>query len=513
MTMDRQTETTLSIICLVLGFISNAPSLALPDNDRSLYPDDYYDELETSSGAPEPLIDPLGTVFEPPYFIKSEIEISALPNKDVLLHCDVQNFHANNVIMWYKDTIAIASGQYSMNDRYESQKNNSLLLRQAQPSDSGDYFCTILPQNITQTIILNVEKTLTIYCDGRDVLGRQITYRQGESHSCECKTPGMKSGKIKWFWNNLRAADADLQVVNNIIMLDNIDAHHAGLYQCLDEDGSKNPRNGKFELMVYYAPKVTTHRHHVNTDIGEKAELYCDYRGEPIATTRWMKNNNIVGYSEKHMLGLSADKLFNRSTLTIYDVTFDDLGEYTCLAENTIGSSELKVQLILEPEKGQFEDIKIDGNVVTIYWLVRSLQPLSEAIIDYKMNRSVTWSTAAMLHTHRHEGGIWKVTHEMVLTPGEWQTRMKTKNTRGWSKFSTPYIIKIEDKEGDSIDDFIHSNDIMDTNEKLVVAGFGGGEKKTNSTDGAANLTRDNLLLQSLILLLAAFTSSRLITN
>lgn len=38
-----------------------------------------------------------------------------------------------------------------------------------------------------------------------------------------------------------------------------------------------------------------------------------------------------------------------------------------------------------EPEKGQFEDVKIEENVVTLYWLVRSLQPLSEAVVDYKM--------------------------------------------------------------------------------------------------------------------------------
>lgn len=54
-----------------------------------------------------------------------------------------------------------------------------------------------------------------------------------------------------------------------------------------------------------------------------------------------------------------------------------------------------------------------------------------------------------MLHTHRHEDGIWKVTHEMELLPGEWQTRMKTKNTVGWSKFSTPYIFTIQDDEED----------------------------------------------------------------
>lgn len=41
---------------------------------------------------------------------------------------------------------------------------------------------------------------------------------------------------------------------------------------------------------------------------------------------------------------------------------------------------------MLEPEKGQLENVIIDGKKVTLNWLVRSLQPLSEAVLDYKMS-------------------------------------------------------------------------------------------------------------------------------
>lgn len=106
-----------------------------------------------------------------------------------------------------------------------------------------------------------------------------------------------------------------------------------GTYQCLDDDGSQKPRHGMFEVVVHHVPKVTTHRHHVNTEIGQNAELYCDYRGDPIAISRWIKNNRVLGYSEKHMIEYSKEKHFNRSTLTVRDVSVDDLGEYICQAE------------------------------------------------------------------------------------------------------------------------------------------------------------------------------------
>ena len=251
--------------------------------------------------------------------------------------------------------------------------------------------------------------------------------------------------------------------MGNSIILNGIEDYHNGIYQCLADDGSKKPEHGMFNIIVLFPPKVTTHRHHINTEIGGNAELYCDYKGNPIATISWIKNNEPIKYSEKFMITYAIENHFNRSTLTVKDIAMEDLGEYLCRAENSIGYNEIRTHLMLEPEKGQLESVNIEGKKVKLYWIVRSLQPLSEAVLDYKMAgvsetvlilkrkifsklikfQSYTWSSTTVIHTQRHENGIWKVTHEMELVEGEWQTRMKTKNTAGWSKFSAPFIFKI----------------------------------------------------------------------
>ncbi|KAM7342362.1 neural cell adhesion molecule 1 isoform 2-T3 [Cochliomyia hominivorax] len=401
---------------------------------------------------------------DPPYFEETNVQIFTFPNNDVVLNCDVRNFHVNNVIVWYKDDIVYSNGQYTLNSRIKNLKNNSIILKNVQPDDAGNYYCQVLPDNIRLHVKVEVNKLLSILCDGRDVLDRTIVFRQGESHICECKTRGPNEANIKWSLNGNRFDENFGELMHGSIILNGIEDYHSGIYQCLDDDGSENPRHGMFNIVVLFPPKVTTHRHYVNTEIGGNANLYCDYKGNPIAIASWFKNNKPIKYSEKHMITYETEKHFNRSTLIVNDITIEDLGEYICRAENSLGSNELRTHLMLEPEKGQLENVIIDGRKVTLHWLVRSLQPLSEAVLDYKMSGSVTWSSTTVIHTKRHENGIWKVTHEMELVEGEWQTRMKTKNTIGWSKFSAPFIFKIEDE-----DDTYNET----TNEKMAMAGFG----------------------------------------
>lgn len=168
-------------------------------------------------------------------------------------------------------------------------------------------------------------------------------------------------------------------------MLENVDEDNAGVYQCLGEDGSANPPHGILTIDVQYSPKVSTHRHHVNTQEGDTAEIYCDYRANPIAVSFFNKDGKTLSLSEKYSIKNSLHKEHNRTTLFVKNVDTNDLGEYHYHVENSIGANEIRVKLQYSPETPQFEGHEIKGNQVTMHWLVRSLQPLSEAILDYKL--------------------------------------------------------------------------------------------------------------------------------
>ena len=204
-----------------------------------------------------------------------------------------------------------------------------------------------------------------------------------------------------------RAENIVTKEEHGILYIDNVDSEHSGIFQCLADNGNAKPPHGMVNIEVQYAPKVSTHRHHVNTKAGDDAELYCDYKANPIATTSWYRNDDELSYSEKYTIrNIITEEGHNRTVLTVKDVRSSDLDEYICHVEvyilgdggkgrlsqnfafylqNTIGNKENKVHLIYEPENPQFESMEIFGNRVILHWLVRSIQPLSEAILDYKL--------------------------------------------------------------------------------------------------------------------------------
>jgi len=172
---------------------------------------------------------------------------------------------------------------------------------------------------------------------------------------------------------------------NGVIILDNVDEKNAGDYQCLADDGSRHPPHGTVHIDVQYSPIVSTHRHNVNTEKGATAELYCNYRAKPIGRSYFIKDGKTLQLSDKYSLKDSVHNDHNRTTLIVREVTDSDLGEYLCQVENAIGSNEVKVHVSYNPETPQFEDMTVEGNKVTLHWLVRSHQLLSEAMLDYQL--------------------------------------------------------------------------------------------------------------------------------
>ena len=88
------------------------------------------------------------------------------------------------------------------------------------------------------------------------------------------------------------------------------------------------------------SPVITNLPNDMEAIQGKAVNFTCSADSEPLHTTLWLFRGNELSNSNKHQI--------SEMTLTIFDLTLDDAGTYSCLVLNTHGnasaSATLKVQ-------------------------------------------------------------------------------------------------------------------------------------------------------------------------
>lgn len=67
---------------------------------------------------------------------------------------------------------------------------------------------------------------------------------------------------------------------------------------------------------------------------GDKLELKCEVTGYPVPTVTWHKDGVLLNNTER--ISFQAYKDTASGQLRIFDLSNDDDGNYTCVAENTV---------------------------------------------------------------------------------------------------------------------------------------------------------------------------------
>ena len=114
----------------------------------------------------------------------------------------------------------------------------------------------------------------------------------------------------------------------------NVNRHHSGVYVCMADNGFSNPAKDKIEVQVDYAPEIETQEVYIHAQTGNEVELVCNVHAHPSAVIKWFKNSMELT-EDKHRLNNKGHK----SSLKLTQISESDFGNYTCRAENRLGSS------------------------------------------------------------------------------------------------------------------------------------------------------------------------------
>ncbi|ELW47069.1 Leucine-rich repeats and immunoglobulin-like domains protein 1 [Tupaia chinensis] len=134
---------------------------------------------------------------------------------------------------------------------------------------------------------------------------------------------------------HVRAQDGEVMEYTTILHLRRVTFGHEGRYQCIITNHFGSTYSHKARLTVNVLPSFTKMPHDIAIRTGTMARLECAATGHPNPQIAWQKDGgtDFPAARERRMHVMPDDDVF-----FITDVKIDDMGVYSCTAQNSAGS-------------------------------------------------------------------------------------------------------------------------------------------------------------------------------
>ncbi|XP_006893933.1 PREDICTED: leucine-rich repeats and immunoglobulin-like domains protein 1-like [Elephantulus edwardii] len=134
---------------------------------------------------------------------------------------------------------------------------------------------------------------------------------------------------------HVRAQSGEVMQYTTILHLRHVTFGHEGRYQCVITNHFGSTYSHKAKLTVNVLPSFTKMPHDIAIRTGTMARLECAARGHPNPQIAWQKDGgtDFPAARERRMHVMPDDDVF-----FITDVKIDDMGVYSCTAQNSAGS-------------------------------------------------------------------------------------------------------------------------------------------------------------------------------
>ncbi|XP_066460479.1 muscle, skeletal receptor tyrosine-protein kinase [Eleutherodactylus coqui] len=158
-----------------------------------------------------------------------------------------------------------------------------------------------------------------------------------------CTVDSYPQSEIIWTRNNIpiRLFDTRYSIRENgqLLTILSVEEGDDGIYCCLAKNGVGDPAKSCGALQVKMKPKITRPPMNVKLIEGVKAVLPCNNLGNPKPSVSWMKGENAV----KENARIS---ILDSGSLRIQKVQREDVGQYRCIAKNSLGTAISKPALL-----------------------------------------------------------------------------------------------------------------------------------------------------------------------
>ncbi|CAK8691082.1 unnamed protein product [Clavelina lepadiformis] len=264
-------------------------------------------------------------VHVPPTIRQGMTNVTVTVNNPVTLDCEVEGIPQPKVTWQRSEGELAASGDPA----YSILGTGSLRIASASVSDSGYYRClaTNPAGRDVRDILLSVQVPPSI-----SDAPNKYTKEPGMYLRIPCDVSGIPRPDVTWTQNGDSVEEAPGVYVDggNGLVIRSVRLYHDAIYACTATNVAGTARH-EADLEVRVRPSIASTKSDMTVFEGDSITLPCDVSGTPQPTVTWRKGAAIVGRDDDRVSVLPDNSLM------ISNAEIDDVGSYTCVAQNPAG--------------------------------------------------------------------------------------------------------------------------------------------------------------------------------
>ncbi|XP_009887748.1 PREDICTED: matrix-remodeling-associated protein 5 isoform X1 [Charadrius vociferus] len=299
----------------------------------------------------------------PKIISRASQSISILAETDAFIPCDAVG-EPKPFITWTKVSTGALMTANTRLQRFEVWKNGTLLIRNVQLQDRGQYLCTAQNLHGIDKMII----VLTVVAHQPKILlsrYRDVTVYFGETIAIECQASGTPSPHISWIFPDRKIVQTVTTTESRIMLHENrtLSIKQAtfsdrGVYKCVASNAA-GADSIAVRLHIAALPPIIQQdkQENISLPLGSSINIHCTAKAAPSPSIRWVVFDGTHIRPSQFVNGNLF--VFPNGTLYIRNVSPKDSGTYECIAANMVGAARRTIQLHV---KKHASNAKITGS-------------------------------------------------------------------------------------------------------------------------------------------------------
>ncbi|XP_059575452.1 neurotrimin isoform X6 [Alligator mississippiensis] len=273
-------------------------------------------------------------------FPKAMDNVTVRQGESATLRCVVDN-RVTRVAWLNRSSILYAGNdKWCLDSRVELVTNTktqySIRINNVDVFDEGPYTCSVQTDNHPKTsrvhLIVQVSPQIT-------EISSDISINEGGNISLNCMATGRPEPTITW--RHISPKAVGFVSEDEYLEITGITREQSGEYECSATNDVATPVVRRVKVTVNYPPYISNAKS-TGVPVGQKGILQCEASAVPSAEFQWYKDDKRLVEGQK---GLKVESKAFFSSLTFFNVSEQDYGNYTCVASNQLGNTNASMIL------------------------------------------------------------------------------------------------------------------------------------------------------------------------